>query len=107
MLPVVGDLVPCDESSTPLGLEDLLIGGLAFFGQRGTPPDVDVDGDGLETYEVDRTGPTGCQPVVSACIDGDGTRVEGRGCARDPRFEDGWSAGLPFTAVQATLVGIR
>ena len=42
--------------------------------------------------------------VIVACIDGDGTVVEGRNCATDSRFADGHSAGLNFTSVAATLV---
>ncbi len=82
------------------------LGAVALFGLRGTPPDVDLDGDGLEAFEVHRRGPAGCQPVITACIDGDGTRIEGRGCAVDARFEDGYSAALPFTAEPARIVGI-
>ena len=69
-------------------------------------PDVDLDGDGLESFEVTRTGPDGCQPVITACIDGDGTRIEGRDCVRNPGFVDGYSAGLTYTATRAEIVGV-
>ena len=85
----------------------LLIGGTPdgfIFPLRGSAPDVDLDGDGLERFEVTSTGPRGCQPVVTACIDGDGTRVEGRDCVMDPDFQDGWSAGFELTAVRVNLV---
>ena len=104
MLPI--DLTPCDGSLEPVNLADILVGGLSLFGTRGVQPDVDLDGDGLESYEVARRGAAGCQPVITACIDGDGTRVEGRTCALDARFDDGYSAGLPFTAAEAHIVGI-
>lgn len=97
----------CDGSDIPANLGDVLVGGTPrgfIFPLRGASPDVDVDGDGLESFEVDETGTTGCQPVITACVDGDGTRVEGRDCALDPRFEDGFSAGLPFTSVSATII---
>ncbi len=99
----IGD--PCDGSREPATLADMLVGGVTLFGLRigNVPPDVDLDGDGLETFEVTRMGPMGCQPVVTACIDGDGTRVEGRACIDDPRIVDGYSAGLTFTASRTRL----
>jgi cysteine-rich repeat protein len=100
-IPIVGGMEPCDGTDPP-SFADLIIGGAIVL--PPTPPDVDIDGDGLEAFEV--TGGAGCQAVVTACIDGDGTRVEGRDCLLDPRIRDGLSAGLPFTAAPATIVGI-
>jgi len=97
----------CDGSDIPSSLADVLIGGTPdgfLFPLRGSSPDVDLDGDGLERFEVTSTGESGCQPVVTACIDGDGTRVEGRDCVMDPDFEDGWSAGFDVEAVRVNLV---
>jgi hypothetical protein len=87
---------------------DVVVGGASVFGFRSPPtqPDVDVDRDGLERFEVLSEGPPGCQPVVSACIDGDGTRVEGADCDLDPRFVDGVSATFAFTAVGANVTGV-
>jgi hypothetical protein len=51
-------------------------------------------------------GPRGCQPVVTACIDGDGTRIEGRGCYNDPRIADGYSSALTFTATRTEVTGV-
>ncbi len=102
---------PCDDSMTDTSMADLLIGGTPrgfIFPLPGIAPDVDLDGDGLERFEVTRSGSVrGCQPVVTACIDGDGTRVEGRDCIMDSRFEDGWSAAFPITAVRAEILGVR
>lgn len=97
----------CDSPERDSTMADLLIGGAAspLIPVRGSQPDVDVDGDGLERFEVTRG--RGCQPVVTACIDGDGTRVEGRDCITDSRFEDGWSAGLNVEAVGAIVTGIE
>ncbi len=105
MLPF-GPPPPCDGSDDPGTMADVLVGGVSVFGYRvgGVQPDVDLDGDGLESYEVDSG--SGCQGVITACIDGDGTRVEGRGCATDPRFEDGYSTALPFTAIRAGITGV-
>ncbi|MCA9572730.1 MAG: hypothetical protein KC656_33050, partial [Myxococcales bacterium] len=104
---------PCD-GGTPAGLLDLFVGGgtaLADLGGTLTPfvvtpsaPDLDLDGDGLETFEVTSAGPPGCQPVVTGCTDGDGTPIPGRGCATDPRMADGYSTALTLHAVPATLV---
>jgi cysteine-rich repeat protein len=100
---------PCDETGTSTSLADVVVGGtprVSLVPIPGANPDVDLDGDGLETFEVDDDGSSDCQPVITACIDGDGTRVEGRDCALDPRFADGYSTGLPFTAVGVSIVGV-
>jgi hypothetical protein len=110
-LGMVGGMVPvpCDPSVVETTLGDVLVGGASIFGITLGPaqPDVDLDGDGLERYEVDSTGPFGCQAVISACIDGDGTRIPGHACTGDARMADGFSAGLPFTAVGANIIGVR
>lgn len=103
---------PCDGGD-PATLVDLIIGGgdaTASFGGRSfplsfraTPPDLDLDGDGLEGFVVQSTGPDACQPVVVACTDGDGTRIDGRNCYNDAAIADGYSAAFKFTAVRATL----
>lgn len=102
----IGD--PCDGSTEDPTLADMMIGGamIAIIRLRPTSPDVDLDGDGLESFEVARTGPRGCQPVVTACIDGDGTRIEGRGCYNDARIADGYSAALTFTASRTEITGV-
>ena len=109
MIPGGGDAPACDGTADSGSLADILVGGAMPIGIRIGPatPDVDLDGDGLEAFEVQSDGPPDCQPVVVACIDGDGTRIEGRNCMLDPRIADGFSAGLPFTAVRARIVGIR
>jgi hypothetical protein len=71
---------------------------------NGTKPDLDLDADGLEGFEILEDGPSGCQPVVVACIDGDGTREEGRGCFSSAAIADGYSAAFTYTAERATLV---
>lgn len=96
---------PCDGGDTAT-LADVLVGGLpvgSLFRIFGVGPDIDLDGDGLERFEVLRTGTSGCQPVITACIDGDGTRLEGRDCPRDPRFQDALSVGFTLEAVRATV----
>lgn len=98
--------VPCSDTVTETNLGDVLIGGHRL-GIGPAQPDVDLDGDGLEFYVVDDTGPARCQAVVTACIDGDGTMIAGHDCTSDPAMADGWSAGLPFTAVGANIVGVR
>ena len=99
----------CDDTVSATNLGDVLLGGANVFGIRIGPaqPDVDLDGDGLEYYVIDNTGVSGCQAVVSACVDGDGTMIPGHDCAGDRRMADGWSAGLPFTAVGANIIGVR
>ncbi|MEM6955089.1 MAG: DUF4215 domain-containing protein [Myxococcota bacterium] len=101
-----GDQPPCIDGAT-LTLADILIGGFGagIISTPGAPADVDLDADGLEVFEL-ATGAE-CQPVISACIDGDGTRVEGQDCIFDVRFADGFSAGFSAEAVRATLLGLR
>jgi cysteine-rich repeat protein len=113
----LGDMLrtepPCDGSAEPATLLDLIIAGgtgTANFGGmsiplmfRATRPDLDLDADGLETFEVRDSGPAGCQPVVTACIDGDGTRIDGRGCFSSPAIADGYSAAFNYTARRTTL----
>jgi hypothetical protein len=78
-----------------------LLGGAVQLG--GVSADVDIDGDGLEFFEVTSTGAAGCQPVISACIDGNGTRIEGHDCVGNPAIADGLSGALVWTASRTTL----
>lgn len=107
MLPIGMQPPACEGIDT--NLVDVLIGGSppgGFISLPGVDPDVDLDGDGLERFEINRGAPgENCQPVVTACVDGDGTRVEGHNCTLDPRFEDGFSAGFLAAAVRANIVG--
>jgi hypothetical protein len=82
-------------------------------------PDIDVDGDGIETFWQENTKPNADGgtnlPHVDTCKDGDGTIVhnnfdgQGTQCAlaKDThgnyRFVDGLSTALRFTAVPAKL----
>ncbi|MBW2460041.1 MAG: DUF4215 domain-containing protein [Deltaproteobacteria bacterium] len=101
-IPLIGGQPACgDPDGRPPSFADLILGGAIVL--PPSAPDVDLDGDGLESFEIARGA--GCQPVVTACIDGDGTRVEGRDCLLDPRIRDGLSIGMPFTAAPATIVG--
>ncbi|MCA9611205.1 MAG: hypothetical protein R3B99_02555 [Polyangiales bacterium] len=104
---------PCDGGEPPTLRDVMLAGGVARLVVNGTPvvarfdgvaPDLDLDGDGLERFVV--VDGAGCQPVVTACLDGDGTRVEGRRCFTDPRFADGYSAAFDFAAIRAQLAGV-
>lgn len=99
----IGGLDPCDGGPAAT-FADLLIAGIDFplLTTRAARPDVDLDGDGLESFEITRG--SFCQAVVTACIDGDGTRVEGRDCLYDARFADGWSSAFDLEAVRATIV---
>jgi len=104
---------PCDGGA-PAELLDVIIAGgsvvIMDFPVRfsATPPDLDLDGDGLEGFEVLSESEDGseCQPVVTACIDGNGDRIEGRGCYSQPEIADGYSAAFNFTAIRAFLAGL-
>lgn len=102
-IPVPESCLGEDDSST---FADVLAGGANIFIAtiRPTQPDVDIDGDGLERFILDEgDGRGSCQPVIVACVDGDGTRVDDRDCVFDARFVDGYSAAFNITAVNATI----
>ena len=86
---------------------ELLVGGqnLLIFQIGPQQPDIDVDGDGLERYEA-RRGGGGLPPRIEACIDGDGTRIEGRECAMDPRMADGFSSAFQVGSTWINLRGV-
>jgi cysteine-rich repeat protein len=83
-------------------LLDILIIGYDAIGIHVTPtqPDIDVDGDGLETFTD-----TDLDNQVDLCTDGNGAMVAGVDCPADPRFADGYSAALQLQAVRAFLAG--
>ena len=75
-------------------------------------PDIDVDGDGIETFWQQDPTPTGQSPHIDTCKDGDGTIIRsmpGAPCAlaKDAkgnyRFVDGLSIAIQFTAVPARI----
>ncbi len=96
----------CDGG--PPTLADLLLGGTNVLGVTlpAVAPDTDLDGDGIERFELSSDGPPGCQPIVRACIDGDGTRYEGRDCLRLPQFADGFSNAIQLAGSAVRVRGI-
>jgi hypothetical protein len=68
-------------------------------------PDIDLDGDGLERFEA-TAGTRTTPPQITACIDGNGTRVAGRSCPMDPRFADGFTTAFQYNGVWVRLVGV-
>jgi hypothetical protein len=89
------------EAGDLSALEDLLAGGAAFGVSwvPGLVPDVDLDGDGLESFLTDEQG------HIVTCVDGDTTTIEGRDCYADPRIADGFSIAFEVSAVGATYEG--
>jgi hypothetical protein len=62
-------------------------------------PDIDLDGDGLETILADSAG-------IISCTDGDGTTViEGELCGCDPRMADGYSIVFVLDTRGAAIIG--
>jgi len=62
-------------------------------------PDIDLDGDGLETVQADTAG-------IISCTDGDGTTVvPGELCACDERMADGYSIVFLLDMRGAVLLG--
>jgi hypothetical protein len=70
-----------------------------FVSVLGAQPDIDLDGDGFETF-----GDSDGDGALDVCTDGDGSVVSGAGCAVDPRFADGFSLALGFSAVPCQIV---
>jgi len=62
-------------------------------------PDIDRDGDGLETFVGDGNS-------IAECIDGDGSVLPGPECACDERIVDGYSVSFRTSGVTASIVGI-
>ena len=93
---------PGMEEAGDLTLLEMLLAGGVILGTPMVPglsPDVDVDGDGVERFVLDE------QNHVQACIDGDGTWIEGRGCWADGRIADGFSLVFRIEAVSAHFAG--
>lgn len=64
-------------------------------------PDIDIDGDGLETIVANtKTG------IISGCVDGDGTKVPGNDCPCHPRIADGYSWAIRGKLVRAHIDGV-
>lgn len=110
---LIGDMLvtepACDGGPAAELLDVMIAGGTAMIMGlevpfSATPPDLDLDGDGLEGFIVESG--SACQAVVTSCTDGDGTVIDGRGCFSDPRIADGYSSAFLFTAIQATLAGV-
>lgn len=70
------------------------------------PPDVDLGGDGFDTFRV------GADGAVSECIDGDGTVIPPlepdypASCARSSRVDDAYSVAYHFSARAAKVKGV-
>jgi len=62
-------------------------------------PDIDRDGDGLETI-------TGDGLTIKECRDGDGTIIPGLACPCDPRMRDAYSGAIAAHLVPARIVGV-
>jgi hypothetical protein len=90
-----------DQIPSPLGSGTLLEVVLTL----GIPPDIDVSGDGLETFQLS----SGFPSTLVSCTDGDGTvipNLDPPRCACDERIEDGISMALQFHAVSAVITGV-
>jgi hypothetical protein len=71
------------------------------FRVTATQPDIDLDGDGLETFfDDDSNG------KIDRCVDGNGTQISGETCVTDPRIGDGYSMTLTLHGVGGQLLGI-
>lgn len=95
----VGDVgTACALSLSPSGINassllDVIVGTFSL------QPDIDLNGDGLDSFAVDANG-------ISSCTTGTGVTIMGHDCPCDPRIHDGYSAAMDFTAVPAQILGL-
>jgi hypothetical protein len=104
----LGDLpAPRDWLDTDQTMLEIFLAGGATVGVDvpGLTPDLDLDGDGLETFELDEDGDGSGDGQIVSCIDGDRTVVEGRDCWRDPRFADAFAMANVWTFARAEFAG--
>jgi hypothetical protein len=92
---------PFEEAGDMNMLEILLAGGAALGVPMipGVVPDLDMDGDGLESFTTDDTH------RITQCIDGDMTTIPGRDCWQDPRMADAFSINTRLAGVPAEFLG--
>jgi hypothetical protein len=95
----VGDVgTACALSLAPSGINassllDVIVGTFSL------QPDIDLDGDGLDSFAVDANG-------ISSCTNGSGVTIMGHDCPCDPRIHDGYSAAMDFTSAPAKILGL-
>lgn len=99
-------LVPLDFGipGLPPTMLDLLVVGFDFLVEvQPTQPDLDMDFDGLETFE-DEDG----DQIIDHCYDGDGSAIPGgEDCPLDPEVQDAYSVSLQFEAIWSSIIGVR
>jgi hypothetical protein len=78
---------------------------LGSFSVGPQQPDVDLDGDGLEFY-VALPGMGRTAPRITACVDGDGTRIDGEMCQFDSRMADGFTGAFQAYGPWIQFVGV-
>ena len=95
--------VKSPDTSTGSSLLDAMALGDMFFSYRVTPtqPDLDIDGDGLETF-FDDDG----NRKIDRCVDGNGTQILGETCPMDPRIADAYSMTMYMHGVGTMLKGM-
>jgi len=85
-----------------LSLLEVMLAGGAALGVDALPgidPDVDLDGDGIESFVLDDEG------RISRCVDGDRTAIEGRDCWQNERMADAMSLTIFVQCTSARFAG--
>lgn len=96
----LGDIsTACALSLSPSGVSassllDVIVGSFSL------QPDIDINGDGLDTFTGDQTN------GVTSCTAADGTIIMGHDCACNPKIHDGYSAAFDFSSAPATILGL-
>jgi len=86
----------CQQARLPADLS--LAEYLAVLGEQ---PDVDLDGDGLERFELDGNS------RVLICYDGDGRVMGAKDCLQDPQMQDGYSVCFKLHGIPGAIVGVN
>lgn len=96
-------MLPLCELAPVLCLQALLPADLSlaeYLAVLGAQPDVDLDDDGLERFELDGNN------RVLVCYDGDGRAMGAKDCLQDPEMQDGYSICFDLHGIPGEILGV-
>ena len=95
---LTGAYPSCVLATTPAGAGLMGSSLNVLVAALGLQPDIDLDGDGLESFLVEGN-------TIVRCFDGDGSPIDGIACPCDPGITDGFSATVRLESVAANIIG--